>query len=177
MGQTAPTSVRYSAPHIVLAVVDVYLLGPGVRRLGFAEDAPRRLGDERLTVLEALMDAELVAGEHALGDFARFSRLSNARVVSFQRKGDDIDFEIGAGGSSGNPPRRPRLPDVRRAGSDFGGMTVLRRRHHQRARIEPRAPEAEMYVTHPFAALAALAGDRAFACQYVGTLPTAKGYR
>lgn len=30
--------------------------------------------------------------------------------------------------------------------------------------------------THPFAALAALAGDEGFACHHVGTLPTAKGY-
>ena len=43
------------------------------------------------------------------------------------------------------------------------------------ARIEPRTPEGEVYVTHPFAALAALAGDLSIACQYVGTLPTAKG--
>lgn len=46
----------------------------------------------------------------------------------------------------------------------------------QTARIEPRTPEGEVYVTHPFAALAALDGDTSFACQYVGTLPTAKGF-
>jgi DNA-binding SARP family transcriptional activator/CRP-like cAMP-binding protein len=46
----------------------------------------------------------------------------------------------------------------------------------QTARIEPRTPEGEIYVTHPFAALAALAGDKSIICQYVGTLPTAKGY-
>ncbi len=46
----------------------------------------------------------------------------------------------------------------------------------QTARIEPRTPEGEVYVTHPFAALAALAGDLSIVCQYVGTLPTAKGY-
>ena len=43
----------------------------------------------------------------------------------------------------------------------------------QTARIEPRTPEGEVYVTHPFAALA---GDLSIACQHVGTLPTAKGY-
>lgn len=46
----------------------------------------------------------------------------------------------------------------------------------QTARIEPRTPEGEVYVTHPFAALAALSGDTSIVCQYVGTLPTAKGY-
>jgi DNA-binding SARP family transcriptional activator len=46
----------------------------------------------------------------------------------------------------------------------------------QTARIEPRTPEGEVYVTHPFAALAALSGNISIACQYVGTLPTAKGY-
>ena len=46
----------------------------------------------------------------------------------------------------------------------------------QTARIEPRTPEGEIYTTHPFAALAILAGDRTFDCQYVGTMPTAKDY-
>ncbi len=46
----------------------------------------------------------------------------------------------------------------------------------QTARIEPRTPEGEIYTTHPFAALAVLSGDRSYECQYVGTLPTAKGY-
>lgn len=44
------------------------------------------------------------------------------------------------------------------------------------ARIEPSTPEGEIYVTHPFAALAVLVGERSFDTQYVGTLPTAKGY-
>lgn len=46
----------------------------------------------------------------------------------------------------------------------------------QAARIEPRTPEGEIYTTYPFAALAVLDGDDAFDTQYVGTLPTAKGY-
>ena len=44
------------------------------------------------------------------------------------------------------------------------------------ARIEPATPEGEIYVTHPFASLAVLAGGRSFETQYVGTIPTAKGY-
>ena len=46
----------------------------------------------------------------------------------------------------------------------------------QTARIEPRTPEGEIYTTYPFAALAVLVGDESFDTQYVGTLPTAKGY-
>ena len=46
----------------------------------------------------------------------------------------------------------------------------------QTARIEPRTPEGEIYTTHPFAALAMLARDSDYECQYVGTMPTAKGY-
>jgi adenylate cyclase len=46
----------------------------------------------------------------------------------------------------------------------------------QTARIEPRTPEGEVYVTHPFAALAMLDGDRSFECTYVGTIEAAKGY-
>ncbi len=44
------------------------------------------------------------------------------------------------------------------------------------ARIEPTTPEGEIYVSHPFAALAELAGGESLQTQYVGTLPTAKGY-
>ncbi len=46
----------------------------------------------------------------------------------------------------------------------------------QTARIEPRTPEGEIYTTQPFAALATLSADGGFDTQYVGTLPTAKGY-
>lgn len=46
----------------------------------------------------------------------------------------------------------------------------------QAARIEPRTPEGQIYTTHPFAALAVLAGSSSFECQYVGMMPTAKGY-
>jgi DNA-binding SARP family transcriptional activator len=42
------------------------------------------------------------------------------------------------------------------------------------SRIEARTPEGEVFVTHPFAALASLAPDPGFDCQYVGTLPVAK---
>lgn len=45
----------------------------------------------------------------------------------------------------------------------------------QAARIEPITPEGEVYVTEAFAAVLALE-DRGFACDYVGDVPTAKGY-
>jgi adenylate cyclase len=53
----------------------------------------------------------------------------------------------------------------------FYGSAVVRA-----ARIEPRTPEGEIYVTHPFAALAAIEGDDSWMCEYVGLAPTAKGY-
>jgi hypothetical protein len=46
----------------------------------------------------------------------------------------------------------------------------------QAARIEPRTPEGEIYTTRAFATLAMLAGGDQLDCQYVGTLPTAKGF-
>jgi adenylate cyclase len=44
------------------------------------------------------------------------------------------------------------------------------------ARVEPKTPVGEIFVTHPFASLSVLGGDGSFDCQYVGMLPTAKGY-
>lgn len=44
------------------------------------------------------------------------------------------------------------------------------------ARIEPRTPEGEVYVTHAFATMAVLAGEETFECNYVGTIEAAKGY-
>ena len=44
------------------------------------------------------------------------------------------------------------------------------------ARIEPRTPEGEVYVTNWFAALLALDDDHTMSCQYVGHIPTAKNY-
>jgi hypothetical protein len=44
------------------------------------------------------------------------------------------------------------------------------------ARIEPRTPEGDVYVTDPFAALIALEQPEDLSCQYVGHIPTAKDY-
>jgi hypothetical protein len=43
------------------------------------------------------------------------------------------------------------------------------------ARIEPVTPLGEVYVTEQFAAALALTTD-AFACDYVGDIPAAKGF-
>jgi hypothetical protein len=53
----------------------------------------------------------------------------------------------------------------------FFGANVTRA-----ARIEPRTPEGEVYVTHPFAALIALNRSSDLTCEYVGRLPAAKDY-
>jgi len=44
------------------------------------------------------------------------------------------------------------------------------------ARMEPRTPEGEVYVTDQFAALLALEAAAGITCQYVGRLPSAKGF-
>jgi class 3 adenylate cyclase len=44
------------------------------------------------------------------------------------------------------------------------------------ARIEPITPEGSVYVTEPFAAILALDARPKFACDYVGSVPAAKGY-
>ena len=44
------------------------------------------------------------------------------------------------------------------------------------ARIEPRTPEGEVYVTDTFAALLALEPDPRAECEYVGRVTTAKGF-
>lgn len=44
------------------------------------------------------------------------------------------------------------------------------------ARMEPVTPAGEVYVTEAFAALIALERDPSLSCEYVGVMPTAKGY-
>lgn len=54
---------------------------------------------------------------------------------------------------------------------NFYGVHVTRT-----ARIEPRTPEGDVYVTDAFASLLVLEADRSLSCQYVGHIPTAKDY-
>jgi hypothetical protein len=44
------------------------------------------------------------------------------------------------------------------------------------ARIEPRTPEGDVYVTDAFAALLALEPDAGYATEYVGRVTTAKQF-
>jgi len=53
----------------------------------------------------------------------------------------------------------------------FFGVEVTRT-----ARVEPGTPPGAVYVTDPFAALVALDGLDELSCQYVGPVPTAKGF-
>ncbi|GAC1335778.1 MAG: adenylate/guanylate cyclase domain-containing protein [Candidatus Dormibacteria bacterium] len=52
---------------------------------------------------------------------------------------------------------------------NYYGLQVTRT-----ARIEPRTPEGEVYVSAPFAALLELTARGRFSCEYVGHMPTAK---
>jgi tetratricopeptide (TPR) repeat protein len=54
---------------------------------------------------------------------------------------------------------------------DCTGVHIVRT-----ARIEPRTPVGDVYVTDPFAALLTMAHDPELSCQYVGHVPTAKDY-
>jgi DNA-binding SARP family transcriptional activator len=157
------------------------------------------------------------------GDFAGYSTLSDAQLITFQD-------EVMTGVAEAIEPYRQRIlsgrtwgdgiylvfDDIGTAAScaltildrvaemDFEGMSLptlrsMRIAAHatpvfdgvdpidnsrvffgagvtQTARIEPRTPEGEIYTTHPFASLAVLCGDTSLDTQYVGTLPTAKGY-
>jgi hypothetical protein len=69
------------------------------------------------------------------------------------------------------------------AGPVFEAVDPVRRERNyygvevtRTARIEPRTPEGDVYVTDPFAALIALEQPQDLSCQYVGHIPTAKDY-
>jgi hypothetical protein len=67
----------------------------------------------------------------------------------------------------------PILPliDPIRGVSAYWGREITRA-----ARIEPRTPEGEVYVTEAFAALCALECSTEFVCEYVGRVTTAKDF-
>jgi class 3 adenylate cyclase len=69
------------------------------------------------------------------------------------------------------PDRRKYLHTAEVTGSTYWGRSVV-----TAARIEPRTPEGEVYVTEPFAALLALDPAAGIAAEYVGHLRTAKGF-
>jgi class 3 adenylate cyclase len=57
-----------------------------------------------------------------------------------------------------------------------GRLTCWGRELTRAARIEPRTPEGQVYVTDAFAALLALQPDTDFATEYVGRITTAKAF-
>jgi class 3 adenylate cyclase len=55
-------------------------------------------------------------------------------------------------------------------------MTFMGCHVSRTARIEPVTPEGTVYVTDAFAAALAVTRQRRFVCDYMGVMPTAKGY-
>lgn len=98
-------------------------------------------------------------------------------TLALQRAVGEMDLPgIGVAGLSGMRIAAHAAPvfdgwDPVSGGRVFYGSGVTKT-----ARIEPRTPEGEVYVTHAFAALSVLAAERSFECSYVGTIQAAKGY-
>lgn len=98
-------------------------------------------------------------------------------ALALQRAVGEMDLPgIGVAGLSGMRIAAHAAPvfdgwDPVSGGRVFYGSGVTKT-----ARIEPRTPEGEVYVTHAFAALSVLAAERSFECSYVGTIQAAKGY-
>lgn len=63
------------------------------------------------------------------------------------------------------------LPDPVRGGDGYMGRELTRA-----ARIEPKTPPGEVYVTRAFAGLLALEAEAKVAAEYVGHITTAKGF-
>jgi hypothetical protein len=53
----------------------------------------------------------------------------------------------------------------------FAGREIIRA-----ARMEPITPPGEIFVTEQLASALFLAGETGFRCDYVGVLPSAKGF-
>ncbi len=110
----------------------------------------------------AVLDSVTVAAECALALQASMRNLDLAAAAL----PETVALRIG--GHAG--PVFSRTDPIR-GDANFYGDAVTRA-----ARIEPRTPVGEVYVTHPFAALIALEAPADLACQYVGRLPAAKAY-
>jgi hypothetical protein len=78
----------------------------------------------------------------------------------------DLDLRIGAHAGPVMP-----IPDPVTAKPTYWGRELTRA-----ARIEPRTPEGEVYVTDAFAALLALEPEAPFATEYVGRVSTARDF-
>lgn len=94
--------------------------------------------------------------------------LETMRQVDYEKAGLPSTLGLRIGAHAG-PVFQAQDP-VRKEAT-FYGTEVTRT-----ARIEPRTPEGEVYVTDSFAALLALDNDHTLSCQYVGHIPTDKDY-
>ena len=138
-----------------------HVLGPlGATMARFSDDLRylNTWGD----AIFAVLDSATVAAECAL------ALQATMRDLDLVASGlpDTVALRIGA--HAGPVFSRP---DPIRGDANFYGDAVTRA-----ARIEPRTPVGEVYVTHPFAALIALESPTDLVCQYVGRLPAAKAY-
>ena len=88
--------------------------------------------------------------------------------VDLEAAGLPADFGLRLSGHVG-----PLLPivDAISGEEDFAGREMTRA-----ARIEPRTPEGEVYVTGAFAALLALQRDTGVSSEYMGTITTARDF-
>ena len=110
----------------------------------------------------AVLDSVTVAAECAL------ALQATMRGLDLAAAGLPETVALRIGGHAG--PVFSRTDPIR-GDANFYGDAVTRA-----ARIEPRTPVGEVYVTHPFAALIALEAPADLACQYAGRLPAAKAY-
>jgi DNA-binding SARP family transcriptional activator len=205
-GQTAGTSVDvarwkaggYPSTIIPAGASALATNGPAappkrqIRALLFADFAGfSRLSDAQVLLFQEKVMSEIGRtvekfGAHVLsgrtwgdGLYLVFSEVGEAAqcALDLQTSISQIDFEaVGLRGLRGLRLAAHAAPVFEGWDPIAGARLFFGAGVTQTARIEPGTPEGEVYVTHPFAALAALAGDVSIACQYVGTLPTAKGY-
>lgn len=138
-----------------------HVLGPlGATTARFAADL--RYVNTWGDAVFAVLDSVVVAAECAL------ALQATMRGVDLPAAGLPATLALRIGGHAG--PTFSRADPIR-GDANFYGDAVTRA-----ARIEPRTPVGEVYVTHPFAALIALEAPQGLACQYVGRLPAAKAY-
>jgi class 3 adenylate cyclase len=138
-----------------------HVLGPlGTRLAEFTGDL--RYVNTWGDAIFAVLDSVTVAAECAL------ALQSTMRSLDLAAAGLPETVALRIGGHAG--PVFSRTDPIR-GDTNFYGDAVTRA-----ARIEPRTPVGEVYVTHPFAALIALEAPADLACQYVGRLPAAKAY-
>jgi adenylate cyclase len=133
-----------------------------------------------LAKVVARFDDQMLSGR-TWGDgvYLVFEDISAAAecALALQRAVDSIDFEgMGLPGLRGMRVAAHAAP-VFEGWDPIGGIKLFYGSGVTKtARIEPRTPEGDVYVTHAFAALAVLGGQETFECNYVGTIQAAKSF-